>query len=81
MTVTHGNSQLYLGMNINIKNKKVQMEMKEYLLYCINNFPESITTAAKTLATKSLTKIDVDSKQLDKYYLEIFHSIVQKCYT
>ena len=54
MTETHGNTQSYLGMNFNIKNKRIHMEMKEYLLDCINDFLEKISSAAKIPATKTL---------------------------
>ena len=52
--------------------------MRKYLLDCINEFLESISTAARTPATKSLTKIDMISRSLDIYKHEKFHSIVQK---
>ena len=78
MTVTQGSVQFYLRMNLEIKNEKVHMEMKEYLIDCIYNFPENISTTAKTLATKSLTKINKNSKILDTYKHETFYSIVQK---
>ena len=58
MTVKHVNIQLYLGMELEIKNKQVHMNMKEYLKDCINDFPEDISVAAKTPAIISLMKVN-----------------------
>ena len=56
MTVTHGIVQSYLGMDLEIKDKEVHMILTEYLKDCINDFPEKISIAAKTPATKTLRK-------------------------
>ena len=65
-------------MELEIKNKQVQMNMKIYLKDCIINFPEEISIAAKTPATKSLIKVDNDLAPLCEQQNEIFHSIIQK---
>ena len=54
-------------MQLEIPDKKVNMQMKEYLQDCIEDFPEEITSSAKTPATKLSTKV-----------CKTFHSIVQK---
>ena len=36
MTVQHGYLQMYLGMNIENKNKHIHMELKDCLHDCIN---------------------------------------------
>ena len=48
MTVTHGNTQSYLGMNFIIKDKAIHMEMENYLKDCIQDFSQEINMAAKT---------------------------------
>ena len=40
MTVSYGKRYTYLGMNFEIKNNTVVMEMVEYLEDCIRDFPE-----------------------------------------
>ena len=78
MSVTHGTKHTYLGMNIEFKNKKVQMEIKEYLLDCIHDFSEVIKTAAKTPTTKSLMKTNKQSELLQNEQKETFHGLVHK---
>ena len=78
MTITHGNVQSYLGMDLEIKNKRVHMNMTEYLKDCISDFPERTSLAAKTPATKTLMKVKKHSTPLCSLKTEMFHSIVQK---
>ena len=78
MSVIHGNSQSYLGMNFTLRNKMVYMEMEEYLKDCIDDCPEAINVAAKTPSTKNLMKISEDLCYLDQQRKKMFHSIVQK---
>ena len=78
MEVVHGNKQTYLGMELQIIDKKVNMSMTQYLQDCIEDFPEEITNLAKTPATKSLTRLCETSEPLDDHKRKIFHSIVQK---
>ena len=49
MTITHGNKQTYLGMQLEIRDIKVNLQMSEYLQDFINDFPEEITKSAKLL--------------------------------
>ena len=65
-------------MDLEIRNKWVHMHMKDYLLDCIEDFPEEIPSAAKTLATKSLMRECKESDSIDRYKSEIFHSVVKK---
>ena len=74
MSVTHGNSQTYLGMNFTLKNKMVHMEMEDYLKDCIDDFPEAINVAAKTPSTKNLMKISEDLCSLDQQRKELYKS-------
>ena len=67
MTILHGKRYTYLGMNFEIKNNTVVMEMVEYLEDCIRDFPENIDIAAKTPSTKGLMEVDDNSPPLDQY--------------
>ena len=78
ISVTHGNSETYLGIDFTLKNRMVYMEMEDYLKDCIDDFPEAINVAAKTPSTKNLMKISEDLCPLDQQRKEIFNSIVQK---
>ena len=78
LTITQGNKQTYLGMDFEIENGKLEIDMKEYLKDCINDFLEVITSAAKTPGTKSFLKVSNNSEALDVTKNNIFHSIVQK---
>ena len=49
MTITHGNKQTYLGMQLEIRDIKVNLQMSEYLQDFINDFPEEITKSEKLL--------------------------------
>ena len=64
MTVTHGNVQTYLGMNFEIKDKVIHLEMEEYLKDCMQDFPAEIDTATKTPCTKTHTKTHSESSLL-----------------
>jgi len=78
MNVSRGNKHTYLGMNIEIKDKKVHIMMRDYLQEAIDAYGEAITTNATTPATRALMEIDQDSKLLEKRRADIFHHIVAK---
>ena len=78
MTVTHGNVQSYLGMDLEIKNKRAHMNMTEYLKDYISDFPEKISIAANTPATKTIMKVNKYSTPLYNVKTEKFNSKVQK---
>ena len=77
MTLTHGNKQTYLRMDLEIKDKKVVMLMDEYLIEFLTDFPEDINVAAKTPSTKCLTKTTINAQKLDESKGKIFHGIVK----
>jgi len=77
LTITRGKRHTYLGINFNIVNKKVHMEMQSYLKECIMSYGESITSAATSPATKGLMNV-TESELLDNDRREKFHHIVQK---
>ena len=78
MSITRGSKHTYLGMNFEIKNKKVYMEMQSYLDECIMAFGESVVSSATTPASKSLMEINSESKVLEEERKTKFHHIVQK---
>jgi len=77
LTITRGSRHTYLGINFNIINKRVHMEMRSYLKECIDSYGESITSAATSPATKGLMNV-TESEVLDINRKEKFHHIVQK---
>ena len=78
MKKTRGTKHKYLGMDIELKNKKVYISMKEYIKEAIKDFGEAINCAAKTPAGKDLMTIPVKEKKLSEESKSIFHSVVQK---
>jgi len=78
MSITRGTKHTYLGMNFELKEGKVILEMASYLSECIKSFGESITSSAATPANKSLMSINESAKKLSDEKRELFHHIVQK---
>ena len=78
MTVKRGNVQTYLGMDIEIVDRKIKICMKTYLQECIDSFGESLTSNATTPANKNLMELDEESCKLNTQKRELFHHIVQK---
>ena len=78
MTITRGRKHTYLGMNFELKNGKVEMEMKGYLEECIQAYGEVIVSVASTPANKSLMIVNEESMRLEENKKEKFHHIVQK---
>ena len=78
MNVTRGKVHTYLGMDIELKDRKVYIRMKKYLEECIESFGEAINTAATTPASKGLMDIKDGMMLLEERRKTIFHHIVQK---
>jgi len=78
MSITRGKKHTYLGMNFEIREGKVFLEMASYLSECIKSFGESITSSAASPANKSLMTINENSEKLNDEKREIFHHVVQK---
>ena len=78
MNVTRGNKHIYLGLEIEIRDRKVFISMKGYLEEAICDFGEEITGSATSPACKSLMTVNKEAKTLDKECSDRFHSIVQK---
>ena len=78
MSTVYGNNHTYLGMDITIRDKKVVVDMKSYLIECIEAFGEGINSVAKTPAQKSLLDVDDMSPRLDQEKSDLYHHIVAK---
>jgi len=78
MTVTRGQKHTYLGIEFEIKNKRVHINMKEYLQECIDSYGESIMCNATTPATKELMEVNENSQRLENFRKDKFHHIVAK---
>ena len=78
MNVERGNKHTYLGMNFEIKDKKVIMTMKDYLTECIDSFGEVLNSNARTPANPSLMTVNEDAEKLNEEKQALFHHIVAK---
>jgi len=78
MSITRGTKHTYLGMNFEVINGKVVMDMESYLDECISSFEESVASSAATPANKALMVINNNSTKLNDDKRELFHHIVQK---
>jgi len=78
MTVTRGTSHTYLGIDFEIKKKRVHINMKQYLQECIDSYGESIMSNATTPSTKQLMEINDESSVLEDFRKDKFHHIVAK---
>ena len=59
--------------------KNVSIQMVEYVQKIIEDFPEEISTAAKTPAAEHLFKVNDEAKKIDEERAEIFHMTIAKC--
>ena len=78
MKIKRGRLHEYLGIDVELKDRKVYLCMKEYLIEAIKDFGEAINCSAKTPATKSLMEIPDKEEKLGDEQRSRFHSIVQK---
>ena len=78
MNVVHGNKHTYLGMDVQIEDRKVSIEMPEYLGECIIAFGEPINSVATSPATRMLHTINPEAEALSVTKRETFHHIVAK---
>jgi len=76
MNVERGSKHTYLGMNFEIKNKKVIMKMKDYLTEFIDSFREVLSSNARTPANPSLMTVNEDAEKLNEEKQALFHHIV-----
>jgi len=78
MTVTRGKKHTYLGIQFELKDNRVHINMKEYLQECIDSYGESIMCNATTPATKQLMEVNENSEKLEEFRKDKFHHIVAK---
>ena len=76
MTVTTGNEQDFLGMNIKYRKGKVTISMKKHILKAMELFSEEITKTAATPAKNYLFEVRDQSKKLSEEKIDNFHSVV-----
>ena len=79
LKVVRGTKHTFLGMNIEIlKDKKIQIDMREQLQEAIDMFLESTLMKASSPGSRYVFQVDDDAEQLNKHQSEIFHSTVAK---
>ena len=65
MRVNRGMKHTYLGMNIEFKDQKVQIHIKDYVKECIESFGEAINSTAKNPANYTVNGIpDLENDQV-----------------
>ena len=65
LNVVNGNEHVFLGMNIEIKNKKVHIMMIDYIEEAIEAYQEPIVRKSKTPAKGLLFEVDTKLPRLD----------------
>ena len=79
MTVTHGNSHTYVGMDIHFKgNREVTIVMSNYLIECIADFGEDCSKVVATPAGNHIFESNPDFPKLTEAKRKKLHSIVAK---
>ena len=78
LTVTEGKEHTYVGMDITINNKKVEIHNIEYIKETFELFEDDIGPAAVTPANAHLFEVSDDRDALTSKKQRIFHSCVAK---
>ena len=79
MTVTHGNSHTYVGMDIHFKgNREVTIVMSDYLIECIADFVEDCSKVVATPAGNHIFESNPDCPKLTEVKRKKLHSSVAK---
>ena len=80
LVITRGDDHDLLGMHIklNRKTKRVEINMKDQLLECIDMFGEEVDDNVATIATKNLMVVNDKCEKLDEEKSDLFHSVVAK---
>ena len=78
LDVTYGPKQEYLGMNLEIKDKKIIIDMTEHVDDLVDFFDEEITNTVSSPGNKNLMNIEEKSPLLDRKRHENFHSSTAK---
>ena len=79
MSVTLGKKHNFVGMNIKFtEDRKVEINMNDYVSECIDTFGEKLNGGAATPATTKLFETSDEAEDLDEEKKDIFHHIVAK---
>ena len=79
MTVTHGRTHSYVGMDITYtEHGEATVLMQQYLDEAIDDFPEDCTATALSPAAPHLFEVDDNCKRLSEPNRRILHSITAK---
>ena len=79
MTVTHGTTHSYVGMDITYTQAgEAQIIMKQYLEEAIEAFPEDCSTPVLSPAAPHLFEVNDECKRLSEDHRRILHSITAK---
>jgi len=78
MNVSRGKNHTYLGIDFEIRDRKVILNMKKYLQECVDALGEAVNTNAATPANVNLMVINEESEVLDEARKEKFHHVVAK---
>ena len=80
LSVMRGNKHTFLGINIEIKNNIIHINMVEHLRGCLTIFGEYFITPVSSPATKKLFEVREDAEKLSEKKGYIFHSAVEKIF-
>ena len=61
-----GNKHAFLGINIDIKYNRIQVDMVKHLEECIGMFGEDDSTLVTSQGNKKLSEVMEDAKQLSE---------------
>jgi len=75
LVVTRGKKHCFLGMNLEIKDIKIEMDMVEQIREAIETFGEDISEKVVTPAARRLHYVDKDDEQLGENQSVTFHSV------
>ena len=79
LTVTKGNEQTFIGIKMRfLKDKKVALNMKDYILEVTEDFGEDISKVVASPATRWLFTTDEKARKLKGDRFDLFCSLVAK---
>lgn len=78
MTVTRGKEHTYVGLDVTLKDKHIEVRNTDYVTETFELFGEDIAPAAKNSAKSHLFEVEPDRKPLPKQQHKIFHNCVAK---
>ena len=79
ITVSRGNSQTYLGMDIEfLKNRRISITMKRYIKKLLDMLPGVVKGTTTSPTKKDMFDVDTTSRALNKKSADLFHSVIAK---